>query len=170
MAFKVITKRRLGRGAVGGLVTTWLVVAGLVMARIVAASLILALGGDGFLDAFVTRGPQLTWLAMAPALAATAAALVGRLVVVAMLLGLILQQRAAIRDRDLIIVRVDFGEGEESVTVAAVIDERRLERRFDAGDFREINIAAKRLLTYGFEVEFIDSIAFEHDHPGLFRV
>ena len=107
---------------------------------------------------------------MAAPLAAAAPALVGRLLVVAMLLGLILQQSAAIRDRDLVIIRMNFREREKAVAVSAVIDERRLEGGFDAGDFREINIAAKRLLADRFKVEFVDPIAFEHDHPGLFRM
>ncbi len=49
------------------------------------------------------------------------------------MLGLFGQQRIAIRLRDLIIVGMDFAEGEEAVAVAAIIDERRLKRRFDAG-------------------------------------
>ena len=43
-------------------------------------------------------------------------------------------QRLPVGDRDLVVVRVDFGEGEEAVAVPAVIDERRLQRRFDACD------------------------------------
>ena len=36
-------------------------------------------------------------------------------------------QRLTIRDRDLIIVRMDFAEGEEAVTIAAVVDKCGLE-------------------------------------------
>ena len=49
---------------------------------------------------------------------------------------LLLDQRLPVGDRDLVVVRMDFREGEEAVAVAAVVDERRLERRLDAGDFR----------------------------------
>ena len=56
------------------------------------------------------------------------------------------------------------------MAVAAVIDEGRLQRRLDPGDFGEIDIAAKLLAVRGFEVEFLDAIAAQHDHPGLFRV
>jgi hypothetical protein len=49
-------------------------------------------------------------------------------------LGFLAQQRLAILLRDLVIVRVDFGESQEAVPVAAVIDERRLQRRFDPRD------------------------------------
>ena len=44
------------------------------------------------------------------------------------------QQRIAVCFRDLIIVGMDFAEGQEAVAVSTVIDERRLKRRFDAGN------------------------------------
>jgi hypothetical protein len=44
----------------------------------------------------------------------------------------VFKQRLPVGDRDLIVVRMDFAEREEAVPVAAVIDERRLKRRFDA--------------------------------------
>jgi len=46
-------------------------------------------------------------------------------------LGLGLQQRLTVSDRDLVVIRVDFAEGEEAVTVSAIFDECRLKRRFD---------------------------------------
>ena len=45
--------------------------------------------------------------------------------------GLFAKQGVAVGLRNLVIVGVDFAEGEEAVTVCAIIDERRLERRFD---------------------------------------
>lgn len=56
-----------------------------------------------------------------------------------------LDQRLPIGDGDLVIVRMDFAEGQEAVAVAAVLDEGRLQRRFNAGDFGEVDIAAKLL-------------------------
>ena len=44
------------------------------------------------------------------------------------------EQPVAIFLGDLIIIRVDFGEGQEAVAVAAIIDERRLQRGFDPGN------------------------------------
>src|SRR3546814_9644604 len=44
------------------------------------------------------------------------------------MLGLFAQQRFAVFLRDLVIVGVDFAEGQEAVTVAAIFDERRLQR------------------------------------------
>jgi hypothetical protein len=49
-------------------------------------------------------------------------------------LRLFAEQGVAVRLRDLIVIRVDFAEGQEAVAVTAVIDERRLERRFDPRD------------------------------------
>ena len=57
------------------------------------------------------------------------------------LVGLGAQQRLTVGDRDLVIVGVNFAEGEETVAVAAILDERRLKRRFDAGDPREIDVS-----------------------------
>jgi hypothetical protein len=62
------------------------------------------------------------------------------IVVAAMAIGLgdfaplRLDQRLPVGDRYLVVVRVDFREGKEPVSVPAVVDERRLERGFDAGD------------------------------------
>jgi len=50
------------------------------------------------------------------------------------MLGFFGQQRVAVGLRNLIIVGMDFAEGQEAVAVSAIIDERRLKRRFDAGD------------------------------------
>ena len=50
------------------------------------------------------------------------------------LLGL--DQRLPVGDRDLVVVGMDFRKGEEAVAVAAVIDERRLQRRLDPRDLR----------------------------------
>jgi hypothetical protein len=47
------------------------------------------------------------------------------------MLGFLAEQRFAILLGDLIIIGVDFREGEEAMTVAAIIDERRLQRRLD---------------------------------------
>ena len=68
-------------------------------------------------------------------------------------------QRLPVGDRDLVIVGMDFGERQEAVAVAAVIDERRLQRRFNPGDFGEVNVTAKLLAVSGLEVEFFDAVA-----------
>jgi hypothetical protein len=81
-----------------------------------------------------------------------------------------LDQGLTVSDRDLVIVGMDFAEGEEAVAVAAIFDEGRLQRRFYPRDLREVDIAAQLLALGGFEIKFFDAIAADHDDPGLFRV
>jgi len=85
-------------------------------------------------------------------------------------LGFLAQQRLAILARDLIIIWVDFAEGQEAVTVAAIVDEGRLQRRFDPGYLGEIDVAFELLVLGGFEVEFFDPVTFDYRDPRLFRV
>jgi len=49
-------------------------------------------------------------------------------------------QRLAIGDRDLVVIRVDFAECQETVPVAAIIDEGRLKRRLDPHHLRKIDV------------------------------
>ena len=81
-----------------------------------------------------------------------------------------LNQRLTVGHRDLIVVRVDFTEGEEAVAVAAVFNERGLERGLHACDLGEIDVTAKLLALRGFEIKLFDAIAANHDNPGLLRV
>ena len=83
---------------------------------------------------------------------------------------LLVDQRLPVGDRDLIIIGVNFAEGEKAVTVAAVIDEGGLQRRLDARHLGKIDIAAKLLTIGGLEVEFLDAVATQNDHAGLFRM
>ncbi len=85
----------------------------------------------------------------------------------ALLLG---DQRLPVGDRDLIVVGMNFAEGQEAVAVAAVVDERRLQRRFDARNLGEIDVAAELFAVGRLEVEFFDSIAAQNHHPGLLRM
>ena len=108
------------------------------------------------------------------AVARAAAAVVGA--VLALFLGLAvralvgLDQRLTVGDRDLIVVRMDFAERQEAVAVAAIFDERRLQRRFYARDLGEIDIAAELLALGSLEIKFFDAVAADHNDPGLFRV
>jgi len=105
---------------------------------------------------------------------ARAAAAVGA--VLALFLGLAmglflgLDQRLPVGDRDLIIVGMDFAEGEEAVAVAAIFDEGGLERGFDPCDLGEVDIPAQLLALCGLEIKLFDPIAADHDDPGLLRV
>ncbi|WP_283806094.1 hypothetical protein [Bradyrhizobium sp. ORS 375] len=112
--------------------------------------------------------------AAAPRAAVTVATAVGA--VLALFLGLAvgpllgLDQRLPVGDRDLIVVGMDFAEGEEAVAVAAVLDEGRLQRRLNAGDLRQVDVAPELLALGSFEIKFLDAVAADDNHPGLFRV
>ena len=86
------------------------------------------------------------------------------------MLGFLAEQRFAVGLRDLVIIGMDFAKGEEAVAVAAIIDERRLERRFDPGYLGEIDIAFELLVLGGFEIKFLDPVSLDDRDPGLLRV
>src|SRR5262249_33718651 len=75
---------------------------------------------------------------------AVAAATLG-LVVVVFLLRLFAHQRFAVGDRNLVVVRVDFVEGQEAVAVATVFDERSLQGRLDARHLGQVDVPSKLL-------------------------
>ena len=81
-----------------------------------------------------------------------------------------LDQGLTVGNRNLVVVGMDFTEGEEAVAISAVFDERGLKRGFNARDLGEIDVAAQLLALGGFEIKFLDAIAADHDDPGLFRV
>ncbi len=56
------------------------------------------------------------------------------------------------------------------MAVAAIIDKRRLQRRFYAGDLGKVDIAFELLVLGRFEVEFLDPVTFDDRDPGLFPV
>jgi hypothetical protein len=102
--------------------------------------------------------------------AASMGAVLALLFGLAMGLFLGLDQRLPVGDRDLVIVGMDFAEGEEAVAVAAIFDEGGLERGFDPCDLGEVDIPAQLLALRGLEIKLFDAIAADHDDPGLFRV
>ncbi|WP_283807785.1 hypothetical protein [Bradyrhizobium sp. CCH5-F6] len=97
------------------------------------------------------------------AVAGTAAAVGAVLALfLSLAMGLFLgfDQRLPIGDRDLIIVGMDFAEGEEAVA----------ERGFDPCDLGEVDVPPQLLALRGLEIKLFDAIAADHDDPGLFRV
>ncbi|MDF0495031.1 hypothetical protein P0R27_17160 [Bradyrhizobium yuanmingense] len=88
----------------------------------------------------------------------------------AMGLFLGLDQRLPVCDRDLVVVGMDFAEGEKAVAIAAILDEGGLERGFDPCDLGEVDIPAQLLALRGLEIKLFDAIAADHDDPGLLRV
>jgi hypothetical protein len=103
-----------------------------------------------------------------PAAAAVAGAILALFLAMGAFIGL--DQRLTVGDRDLVIVGMDFAEGQKTVAVAAIFDESRLQRRLYARDFGEVDIPAQLFALGGLEIKFFDAIAADHDDPGLFRV
>jgi hypothetical protein len=105
-----------------------------------------------------------------PAAAAVAGAILALFLGLAMRAFIGLDQRLTVGDRDLVVVGMDFAEGQKTVAVAAIFDESRLQRRLYARDFGEVDIPAQLFALGGLEIKFFDAIAADHDDPGLFRV
>src|SRR5262249_56681915 len=80
---------------------------------------------------------------------------------------LLVDPRLRVGDGNLIVVGMDFAEGQETVAVSAILDKSRLQGGLNAGDLGEIDVAAELLAISRLEVEFLDSISTHHDHPGL---
>ena len=84
----------------------------------------------------------------APA-ATTVAALVGVAVLIVFgfgSLGLGAQQRLTVGDRYLIVVGMDFAERQETVAIAAILDEGGLKRWFDARHARQVDVSLELFL------------------------
>jgi hypothetical protein len=84
--------------------------------------------------------------------------------------ALFFDQRFAVGDRDLVIIRVNFGKGQKAVAVSAVIHEGRLQRRFDPRHLGEVDVPRKLAFVDGFKVEFLDLVSVDHDHPSFLGV
>jgi hypothetical protein len=81
-----------------------------------------------------------------------------------------LDQGLTVGDRDLIIIGMDFAEGQKTMAVTAILDEGRLQRGFYPRDLGEVDVAAQLLALGRFEIKFFDAISADHHDPGLFRV
>jgi hypothetical protein len=79
-------------------------------------------------------------------------------------------QGLTVGDRNLIIVGMDFAEGQKAMAVAAILDEGRLQRRLYARDLGEVDIATQLFALGSLEIKLFDAIAADHNDPGLFRV
>ena len=79
-------------------------------------------------------------------------------------------QRLPVGGGDLVIIGMDFREGEEALAVAAIFHERRLQRRFNAGYLGKIDVALERPPRSSLEIKFFDFGPVENHHAGFFRV
>jgi hypothetical protein len=80
------------------------------------------------------------------------------------------QQGLTVGDRNLVVVGMDFTEGEEPVTVAAIFDKGCLKRGFDPGYAGEVDISFELLLVLGFKVEFFNTVTANDDNTCFLRV
>ena len=85
-------------------------------------------------------------------------------------LGFFSQKTFTVFFGDLIIVRMDFGKSQESMAIAAIIDESRLKRRFDPGYFCEIDIAFELLVLGRFKIKLLNPVSCYDCDPGFFPV
>ena len=99
--------------------------------------------------------------------AAASFAAVSLLVLVALRERFLLEKRLPIGDGNLVVVGMDFGEGEKTVPIAAIVDESGLERRLYPSDLGEVDIPTQRPLIRRLEVKFLDPVASEDHHPGF---
>ena len=70
----------------------------------------------------------------------------------------------------LVIIGMNFRKSEKSVTIATIIDKSCLQRWFDAGYFREINVAFELLVLGRFEIELLNPVSCDDCDPGFFPV
>jgi len=127
-------------------------------------------GNDVALDAVAMAASAGVAMTGAAAAAAMAGAVLALFLSFAVGAFVGFDQRLTVGDRDLVVIGVDFAEGQEAVAVAAIFDEGGLQRRLYARDLGEIDIAAQLFALGGLEIKFFDAIAADHDNPGLFRV
>jgi hypothetical protein len=148
----------------------------LMVVMIVLGPMFMRLIGLGLIRACSFNHATLDAVAMAAAarVAVARAAAVGTIfgfflgLAMGALIGL--DQRLAVGDRNLIVVRMDFAEGQKAVAVAAVFDKGGLQRRLYARHLGEIDVSAQLLALGGLEIKLFDAIAADNDDPGLFRV
>src|SRR5262245_23980908 len=65
---------------------------------------------------------------------------------------------------------MDLAEGEEAVAVAAVVDERCLQRRLDPGHLGEVDVTPQQLAGRRFVVELLYPAVAQHHDPGFLRM
>jgi hypothetical protein len=92
------------------------------------------------------------------------------ILVFGIILFLLFQQGKTIRDRNLVIVGVDFSEGQKAVAVAAIFHKGGLQRGFNPRHLGQIDIALQGFARSAFEVEFFNAVSAGDNHAGFFRV
>src|SRR5688500_14557590 len=107
--------------------------------RVYPRDLLIPILDDGALHAVAVIAP--TGVAM-PRTAAVGA-IFGFFLCLAMSALVGFDQRLTVGDRNLIIVRMDFAERQETVPISSVFDKRGLQRRLNPGDLGQIDVATQ---------------------------
>jgi hypothetical protein len=74
------------------------------------------------------------------------------------------QQFLPVFDRNPVVIGVNFAEGEEALTIAAIFHKSRLQGRFYPRHTSEIDIAFKLFAVAGFVVKILDLIIVQKDN------
>lgn len=82
----------------------------------------------------------------------------------------LVDERLTVGHRDLVIIGMDFVERQKAVPIATIVDERRLQRRFDPRDLGEIDIAAQQFPGSALVIELLYPASTQNHDPGLFRM
>src|SRR5690606_36847718 len=140
---------------------------GCVVGAVLVAGLSLAVmrGGLSFVPGAALRAATAT--AVAPA---SAALLVFLLLVGFGRFGFGAQQRLPVGDGDLVVVGMDFAEGQEAVAIAAISDKGGSKRGLDPRHAGQIDISLELLLVLGLEVELLDPATADDDDACFLRV
>ena len=77
------------------------------------------------------------------------------------------QQRLAVGDRQLVVIRVYFRKGQEPVTIAAIIHKSSLQRRFNPRHTRQIYVGFNGAAICRFVVNLFDSTINHNHDPGF---
>src|SRR5208337_645957 len=83
---------------------------------------------------------------------------------------ILFQHRFPDSHRNLIVIWMDFCEGQKAMAVSAIVYESGLQRGLDASHFGEIDISPELLARGRFVIELLNPISARHHHPGFFRV
>ena len=125
------------------------------------------IGKRRFRDGLAALGARFDLGTAGVATAAAASLTGGFFLLLPLGLGFLLEERLSIGDRDLVIIRMNLGEGKKTMAISAIVDESGLERGLYAGDLGKIDIPTERPLAGGFEVKFLYAIASQNHNPGF---
>ncbi len=81
--------------------------------------------------------------------------------------AILVQQRLTVGGGDLVIIGVNFREGQETMPVSAVIHKGGLQRGFDPRHLCQVDIASKLSLVDCLEIKFLDFGSVHHDDPSF---